>query len=89
MQLPLLAEGVLCVPAMDAIVCLPLSGLSADEHRDMAVHQDILAFAVVSCRLFIGAALYGPGEYQLVVAAAAMLAAIGLIITWFWSPLGG
>jgi hypothetical protein len=49
----------------------------------------ILAFAVVSCWLFIGSVLYGPGEYQLAVAAAAMLAAIGLIITWFWSPLGG
>jgi hypothetical protein len=36
-----LAEGVLCVLAMNAIVCLPLSGLSADEDRDMAVHQDI------------------------------------------------
>lgn len=57
--------------------------------RKMLRGLAILAFAVVSCWLFIGSVLYGPGEYQLAVAAAAMLAAIGLIITWFWSPLGG
>jgi hypothetical protein len=32
--------------------------------------------------------MYGPGEYQLTVAAALMLGALGLIATWFWSPLG-
>ena len=48
----------------------------------------ILAFAVTSVWLFICAAMYGPGEYQLTVAVALMLGALGLIATWFWSPLG-
>jgi hypothetical protein len=57
--------------------------------RKMLRALAILAFAAVSCWLFIGAALYGAVEYQLAAAAAAMLIAIGLIITWFWSPFGG
>ena len=46
----------------------------------------ILIFAVVSCWLFTDAAVNGPGDYQLIVAAALMLGAIGLAATWFWQP---
>jgi hypothetical protein len=56
--------------------------------RKVARGFAVLAFAATSVFLFISAALYGPGEYQLIVAAALMLGALGLIATWFWSPLG-
>jgi hypothetical protein len=48
----------------------------------------IFLFAGVSLWLLVGAAVNGPGEYQLAAAAVLMLAALGLVATWFWSPFG-
>jgi hypothetical protein len=45
----------------------------------------IITCATASCWLFFDAAVNGPGEYQLYVAGAMMLAAVGLVATWFWS----
>ena len=48
----------------------------------------IFVFTTVSFWLLIDAAVNGPGEYQLAVAAALMLGTVGLVATWFWSPFG-
>ena len=42
---------------------------------------------MVSCWLFVDAAVYGPGEYQLIIAGVLIVGAVGLVATWFWSPL--
>lgn len=48
----------------------------------------IMAFFTLGCWLFVDAAVQGPGEYQLWIATVLLLGAVGLIATWFWSPLG-
>ena len=48
----------------------------------------IASFLVASGGLFVDAALHGPGEYELFVAAALLIVAAGLALTWFWSPFG-
>jgi hypothetical protein len=48
----------------------------------------IVAFATLSCWLFIDAAVRGPGEYQLLIATGLPVFAGGLVLTWFWSPFG-
>jgi hypothetical protein len=51
------------------------------------------ALAMIVCGgigvgLLVDAGLYGPADYQLIVAAGVLLFASGLTLTWFWSPLG-
>ena len=48
----------------------------------------IVALVMLSCWLFIDAAVRGPGEYQLLLAAVLLIGAAGLVATWFWSPFG-
>jgi hypothetical protein len=48
----------------------------------------IFLLAAVSLWLFVDAAVNGPGEYQLAVAAGLLVGALGLVATWFWSPFG-
>ena len=48
----------------------------------------IILFAGLSLWLCIDAVVNGSSEYQLLVASALMLGALGLVFTWFWSPLG-
>ena len=48
----------------------------------------IVAFATLSCWLFIDAAVRGPGEYQLLIGTVLLFGAAGLLLTWFWSPFG-
>jgi hypothetical protein len=48
----------------------------------------IVAFFTLGCWLIVDAAVRGPGEYQLCVAALLLVGALGLIATWFWSPFG-
>ena len=43
---------------------------------------------VLSCWLLVDAAINGPGDYQLLVAAGLLVFALGLALTWFWSPFG-
>jgi hypothetical protein len=47
----------------------------------------ILAAAMLSCWLFVDAAVHGPREYQLIIAGVLLVGAVGLVATWFWSPL--
>jgi hypothetical protein len=47
----------------------------------------IVAAATVSCWLLVDAATHGPRDYQLIVAGVLMVGAVGLLATWFWSPL--
>jgi hypothetical protein len=66
-------------------------------HRSAAPHMHgprkllrsltIIAAAMVSCWLFVDAAVHGASEYQLIIAGVLMVGAVGLIATWFWSPL--
>jgi len=48
----------------------------------------IVAFFTLSCWLYVDAAVRGPGEFQLWIATVLLIAAMGLIATWFWSPFG-
>ena len=48
----------------------------------------IFLFGGASLWLFIDAGVNGPRDYQLYAAEALMFGALGLIATWFWSPLG-
>lgn len=48
----------------------------------------IVAFFTLGCWLIVDAAVRGPGEFQLWIAALLLIGALGLIATWFWSPFG-
>ena len=48
----------------------------------------VLVLTIVGCWLFLDAVLNGPGEYERLVASSMILVAVGLVVTWFWSPFG-
>jgi hypothetical protein len=48
----------------------------------------IFVLAISSVYLFGSAALYGPADDQLALAAVLLLGGLGVTATWFWSPFG-
>lgn len=65
-----------------------LSEPSMQGLRKMLRALVIVLLASLGCWLLLDAALYGPGEYQLLVASGMLLVALGFVATWFWSPFG-